>query len=341
MNSKNLFNPSDCLSVDKQLVGFRGNCPFRVYMPSKPAKYGIKIYALVSASNFYASNLEVYVGTQPDGPYKVTNSSKDLVLRLVEPVAGSNRNITANNWFASLDLAVTLLDEFSLTFVATVRGNRRVVPEHFLSDPEREVYSSIFGYHDKATLVSYVPKRNKVVLAMSTMHKDGEIDINTGDQKKPVIITTYNETKFGLNILDKMCVQYDTARNSRRWPLTIFFYLLNVSGVNAMNIYRANHNYENINRADYLTELALSLVKPAIERCMNQANIPKGLRIRGKLLLNQNQQAEPQEPRGNASKVRCFICPRARDKTTRKYCEKCKRWTCPDHQKTVCEQCYD
>lgn len=47
-NSKNSFNPSDYLSVDEQLGGFRGNCPFRVYMPNKPAKYGIKIYALVS-----------------------------------------------------------------------------------------------------------------------------------------------------------------------------------------------------------------------------------------------------------------------------------------------------
>lgn len=112
------------------------------------------------------------------------------MLRLVEPIAGSNRNVTADNWFAFLDLAVTLLDEFSLTFVATIRGNRRVVPENFLSDLDREVFSSIFGFHDKATLFLYVPKKNKVVLAISKMHKDGEIDINTRDQKKPVIITT-------------------------------------------------------------------------------------------------------------------------------------------------------
>lgn len=129
-------------------------------MPNKPAKYGIKIYALVSSFSFYNSNLEVYVGTQPDGPYKVNNSSKDLVLPLVEPIAGSNRNITAHNWFASLDLATTLLDKYSLTFIATMR---RAVPRNFLKDPEREVYSSIFGFHEKATLVSYVPKKNKAV----------------------------------------------------------------------------------------------------------------------------------------------------------------------------------
>lgn len=342
-NSKNSFNPSDYVSVDEQLVGFRGNCPFRVYMPNKPAKYGIKIYALVSASNFYTVSMEVYVGTQPDGPYKVTNSSKDLVLRLVEPIRGSNRNVTADNWFASLELAVELLDQYSLTFVATIRANRRVVPSCFLKDPEREVFSSMFGFHTKATLVSYVPKRNKVVLAISTMHKVGEIDANTGDQRKPVIITTYNDTKYGVDILDKMCVQYDCARNSRRWPLTIFFHLLNVGGVNALNIYRANQNYEHVGRSEYLTQLALDLMKPAAQRRINLENIPKNIRTRGKLLFGGNEVPNPQrqQQRGNATKGRCTVCPRSRDKTTRKYCDKCDRWVCPDHQKIVCEQCFD
>ncbi|KAJ8882969.1 hypothetical protein PR048_014808 [Dryococelus australis] len=34
-----LFNPSAFVTVDEQLVAFRGICPFRQYMPSKPAKY--------------------------------------------------------------------------------------------------------------------------------------------------------------------------------------------------------------------------------------------------------------------------------------------------------------
>jgi len=30
--------------VDKQLALFRGRCPFKVYIPSKPGKYEIKIW---------------------------------------------------------------------------------------------------------------------------------------------------------------------------------------------------------------------------------------------------------------------------------------------------------
>ena len=37
------FVPGLNLTVDEQLVTFRGCCPFREYMPSKPGKYCIKL----------------------------------------------------------------------------------------------------------------------------------------------------------------------------------------------------------------------------------------------------------------------------------------------------------
>lgn len=339
-NSQNAFNPSDYMAIDEQLVAFRGNCQFRQYIPSKAAKYGIKIFALVSSSNFYTTNMEVYTGTQPDGPFKLSNASKDLVLRLVEPIAGSNRNITADNWFVSLPLAVSLFDEKSLTLVGTVRSNRTIVPQNFLADKDREIHSSLFGYHEKCTLVSYVPKQNKAVIALSTMHKVGEIDPSTGDKKKPIIITTYNDPKFGIDILDKMCKLYDCSRNSRRWPLTLFFHLLNVGAVNSLNIFRANNNNELVNRCDYIKTLALDLMKPAIHRRINLVSIPKEIRRRGRLLLN-IQTEQPQPQRRNQTMGRCVECGRARDKKTRKFCEKCQQWTCPDHLKDVCVRCYD
>ena len=38
------YIPGPDLCVDEQLVAFRGRCGFRQYLPSKPAKYGIKIW---------------------------------------------------------------------------------------------------------------------------------------------------------------------------------------------------------------------------------------------------------------------------------------------------------
>lgn len=86
----------------------------------KPAKYGIRVFDLVSTNIFYSLNLGIYVGFQPNGPFHVSTSTKYTVKRLVEPAPGSNRSTTADNLFISIHfLAVK-----SLTYIGTV-GNKK------------------------------------------------------------------------------------------------------------------------------------------------------------------------------------------------------------------------
>ncbi|GBP60452.1 PiggyBac transposable element-derived protein 4 [Eumeta japonica] len=54
------YTPFENLTIDEELVALRGHCKFRQYLPSKPAKYGIKIFALVDATTYYSWNLEIY-----------------------------------------------------------------------------------------------------------------------------------------------------------------------------------------------------------------------------------------------------------------------------------------
>ena len=58
------------------------------------------------------------------------------------------------------------------------------------------------------------------------MHHDDKIDPKSGDIKKPEIIPCCNSTKGGVDIVDQMAGEYDTSRNSRRWPLTVFLYVV-------------------------------------------------------------------------------------------------------------------
>lgn len=41
------YKPSCNLTIGEQFLGFRGRCPFRIYIPNKPSKYGFKIVMLV------------------------------------------------------------------------------------------------------------------------------------------------------------------------------------------------------------------------------------------------------------------------------------------------------
>lgn len=43
MNCKNMYEALTFGTVDEELVKFRGICPFKLYMPNKLWKYGIKV----------------------------------------------------------------------------------------------------------------------------------------------------------------------------------------------------------------------------------------------------------------------------------------------------------
>ncbi len=66
------------------------------------------------------------------------------------------------------------------------------IPPSFLKSNLREVNSSIFGFNDYLTLTSYVPKKNKAVILVSTNHHRAETEF---DSKKPVMIIDYNKYK--------------------------------------------------------------------------------------------------------------------------------------------------
>ena len=50
---KNAYCLSEFLTIDEMLVPFRGRCSYIQYIPSKPAKYGEKIFTLCDAKIFF------------------------------------------------------------------------------------------------------------------------------------------------------------------------------------------------------------------------------------------------------------------------------------------------
>lgn len=160
-NCQAAYVPSEYLTIDEKLEAFRGRCAFRQYIPNKPAKYGLKVFALVDSKTFYILNLEAYVGQQPEGPYTLSNKPTDVVQRLVEPIKGSRRNVTFDNWFTSYDLVTKLLKEYKLTSVGTLRKNKREIPGELLATKNREERSSKFAFQSDVSLVSYIPKKKQ------------------------------------------------------------------------------------------------------------------------------------------------------------------------------------
>ncbi len=74
-----MYNPDLNVTVDECLVAFRGRCSFKQYIPSKPGKYGIKIWATCDAKTSYCWNMQVYTG-KPAGAQPERNQGKRVVI---------------------------------------------------------------------------------------------------------------------------------------------------------------------------------------------------------------------------------------------------------------------
>lgn len=108
-NCKKYYSPSENLTIDEQLVAFKGRCGFIMYMPNKPAKFGIKIIMVVDIKYPYAYNFEIYAGTQPEGPFRESNKVPDVVHRILCSLYGLGCNVTMDNWFTNVPMCKELL----------------------------------------------------------------------------------------------------------------------------------------------------------------------------------------------------------------------------------------
>ena len=125
--------------------------------------------------------------------------------------------------------------------------------------------------------MSFVPKKSKSVLLVSTMHHDDKIDDQTG---KPDIILYYNQTKAEVDTVDQMCHTYSIKRKTKRWPLAYFMNLLNLNGPNSCITYITwNPQWcQKLFRKQrqFLEDLGLDVVKPIIEsRTMSFVGLTK------------------------------------------------------------------
>ncbi|KAJ3603104.1 hypothetical protein NHX12_030848, partial [Muraenolepis orangiensis] len=265
-----MYNPAPEVTVDERLVTFRGRCPFKQYIPSKPGKYGIKIWAACDARSSYAWNMQVYTANLLlEGQEK-----KRVVLDMIAGLKG--HNITCDNFFTSHGLVQELLKR-KLTMMGTVRKNNPQLPPALVSTRGREALSS--------KLVSYLPKKNKNVILMSRLHKDAAV--STAEHRKPHIILDYNRNKGDIDCLDKLTGTYTCKPMTARWPVAVFHNILDVSACNAYVVWTAIvpawNQGKHFKRRLFLAELGKVLVTPLIQRRQHlprapaSASLPKGL----------------------------------------------------------------
>lgn len=348
---KIMYVPGAFVTVDEQMVPYRGRAGFVQYLPNKPDKYGIKNWVAADAKTYYTYNMQVYVGRDRNCAPEVGQGER-VVMDMTEGLDG--RNITCDNFFTSHRLAGKLKRERRMTIIGTIRKNRVEIPRLLLDMKKKPVLhtEALYDHDLRACMISYVPKKRRFVTVLSTYHSSVEF-VRDDPKKKPNIIKLYNETKGGVDVVDKLVSGYRTKRKHNRWSLCLFEHMLDISALNAYIIYTEIfpewNRGKKYKRRLFLEELAAALCKAHIERrrrlpTNHHAAVNLIRSIRGDPLpSNSTYEAVlvglEHAPTCN-KRARCYKC--ANTKNSNKHstrCDKCAKYVCTAHHYKVCEDC--
>ncbi|KAL7852535.1 hypothetical protein SRHO_G00183200 [Serrasalmus rhombeus] len=193
----------------------------------------------------------------------------------------------------------------------------------------REVHSTEFGFNGSMTMISYIRKKGKAVLLLSTMHHSKMVDENS-QKKKPEAILFYNQTKGGVDTIDQMVGNYTCKRQTQRWPMVLWYNMIDIATLNAYSFFRAQHPEFSTGITDarrhFLTELSKDLVtlhmKSRLEGTLNLPTCITEAMGRCGVTKTANQQQE-RGTEGRQKRKRCQMCPRNKDRKATNCCWKC------------------
>ncbi|XP_066951251.1 uncharacterized protein [Macrobrachium rosenbergii] len=342
-----MYTPSENLTVDEQLLGFRGRCPFKMYIRNKHQKRGLKLMLITDSKSNYLLGGIPYLGKQETGASDFHNLGHYFIKELTRPYHNTSRNVTTDSWFTSVPLVSDLLNNCGMTVVGTVRGVEKEIAKEIKRREQLEHGSSACLFNEEMTLTSHVPlkgKTKKSVLLLSSKHTRAVL----GTDGTPEIFEFYNQTKGSVSKFDQMCALYSASRNTKRWPLCIFYRILNAGTLNSWIIHCDNNcrsYHKPLIRRKYMQLLAEELIKPWAVMRLNSPFLSRDLKNLMSAVFKVETPALVTDPGGPVAAesdfpvVRCRDCPRSSDRKTRHRCHTCKKAVCPRHYHPVCTDC--
>jgi hypothetical protein len=192
---KSMWSPNQQMTVDESMVMYKGKyCPVRQYMPKKPVRLGIKVWATADAISKYLWNFEVYCGkdgnhydedvaSDPDLEYGEFEGNdkqgvekgnglqgRNIVKDLMADLGGRGHIVITDNFFTSVPLYLDLLEN-GIMATGTLRANRKYVPRSMYA--KKITKKKTMGWvdyrmHDEGKICCMVWKDKQAVYLLST-----------------------------------------------------------------------------------------------------------------------------------------------------------------------------
>ena len=134
---KTVYIPTQHVSIDEELLLFKGRLAFKQYIPNKRVRFGIKIFSLCEDSG-YLWNSFVYLGKTKVADVgekeieKRLGKSGAVVVKLMHDLFNQGYKLYIDNWYTSENLLRYLMEN-GTSACGTVRINRAKLPKPFSS----------------------------------------------------------------------------------------------------------------------------------------------------------------------------------------------------------------
>ena len=234
---KSVYIPEKQISIDEEVLLWKGKLAFKQYIPLKRAIFGMKLFSLCESSG-YVWNSFVYLGKEPDrlggnpALERRLGKSGAVVPRLLEGLMGLGYNLYVDNWYTSQEL-FSYLRENGTVACGTARKNRIKLPRDFTSAPldnhslRRNGNLVAIRFHDK-----------KGIFFLSTIHQanvvnTGKHDCHGNPIVKLQVVNNYNKYTGGVYRNDEILANYSSVRKSMKWAKKVAFHFIEEAVLNA------------------------------------------------------------------------------------------------------------
>jgi hypothetical protein len=289
-NIQSNYNLGQDLSIDEQMVSYKGRIHFLQYLPKKPTKWGMKAFVLSDSNSGYIYKWKLYTGSKYcTNKSNVTfiiigknefldTSEKSVthatVMKLVEGLEGRGHNIYMDNYYSSPDLFLDLYDN-GFGACGTVAVNRRGMPREWKNSQKGKQQSMKQGdirfKNLNGPLNALQWKDKRTVTMLSTLHDSQVNQVSRRsrfapggreDVDKPRMICDYNMKMGGVDKGDQLLPYYSFVHRTVKWWKRAAFHLLEVAFMNAYLLYtNSRHDGKKLTHKAFYISLAKELLE--------------------------------------------------------------------------------
>ena len=300
------------VAIDESMIRYMGGAiSFVQFMPAKPIKHGIKVFAICCALSAVLIGFEIYVGKEDDSDGSALATCDRLIVKANLHHA-KGRILFTDNWYTSMNLAKHLFEKYRWTIVGTIVPTEKKsrqdqdIPFHKLSKGAVDKIKR--GWYREAVYKMETPSRKKYYIQCTTWkdkkqvsflhsHKVGVSPPDTvarhvkGKRSREVFPAPQAQVEYVkyFNAVDKNdrdSADYSTSIRTNRYYLRIFCWSFDrvlhalyvvvvcLAKMNIGNKEWKKYDSSNGGRHDFQIDLGIQFLNFAIDYDMK--NMPVG-----------------------------------------------------------------